>query len=186
MVLTHARPWRHPKTGTYWFRRRVAKELSLLVAGSEQRKSLQTTEPVFARMRYFLAAAHIDVVGVEVSLCPRRGPGVAGRRKAAAAMRQPIQRLRHHRARPLLMARSCRHRGSTRGPPTRDGQGCPPSGDTDCRASPGSSRSRDGQRASVPRASARACRPRRGWGIWAAATGRRLPLADMSRYRPGA
>lgn len=60
MVLALARPWRHPKTGTYWFRRRVPKELRSLVGRSEERRSLRTKEPELARTRYLQAAVEID------------------------------------------------------------------------------------------------------------------------------
>lgn len=52
MVLALARPWRHPRTGTYWFRRRVPKDLQFLLGRSEERKSLGTKEPTEARMRF--------------------------------------------------------------------------------------------------------------------------------------
>jgi hypothetical protein len=60
MVLALARPWRRPKTGTYWFRRRVPKELLLLVGRSEERKSLGTKDPALARTRYLLMAVEVD------------------------------------------------------------------------------------------------------------------------------
>ncbi len=41
MALALVWPWRHPKTGTYWFRRRVPKELLLLVGRSQERKSMK-------------------------------------------------------------------------------------------------------------------------------------------------
>lgn len=60
MVLAIARPWRHPKTGTYWFRRRVPKELRSFIGRSEERKSLRTKEPDLARTRYLQAAVEVD------------------------------------------------------------------------------------------------------------------------------
>ncbi|GLS42879.1 DUF6538 domain-containing protein [Methylobacterium brachythecii] len=60
MVLGISRPWRHPKTHTYWFRRRVPKELLFLVGRTEERKSLRTKEPTVARTQYLLTAIEVE------------------------------------------------------------------------------------------------------------------------------
>ncbi|MHC2103580.1 DUF6538 domain-containing protein [Methylobacterium sp. CM6246] len=60
MILAFARPWRHPKTGTYWFRRRVPKELRSLVGRTEERKSLRTKEPDQAWTRFLQVAVEVD------------------------------------------------------------------------------------------------------------------------------
>ncbi|MBK3405173.1 integrase [Methylorubrum populi] len=60
MVLALARPWRHPKTGMYWFRRRVPKDLRFLLGRTEERKTLETKEPGVARVRYLRTAAEVE------------------------------------------------------------------------------------------------------------------------------
>jgi len=60
MVLAMARPWRHPKTGMYWFRRRVPKDLRFLLGRNEERKTLGTKEPGLARTRYLEKAAEVE------------------------------------------------------------------------------------------------------------------------------
>ncbi|MER2266074.1 DUF6538 domain-containing protein [Methylobacterium oxalidis] len=60
MVLALARPWRHPKTGMYWFRRRVPKDLQPLLGRSEERCSLGTKEAAVARTRHLEKAAEVD------------------------------------------------------------------------------------------------------------------------------
>ncbi|WP_082487271.1 DUF6538 domain-containing protein [Methylobacterium sp. Leaf89] len=60
MVLAMARPWRHPKTGMYWFRRRVPRELRSLLGRNEERKTLGTKEPALARTRYLEKAAEVE------------------------------------------------------------------------------------------------------------------------------
>ncbi|MHC2104319.1 DUF6538 domain-containing protein [Methylobacterium sp. CM6246] len=49
MILPIPRPWRHPATGTYWFRRRVPKDLQLLLGRTEEKASLRTKDPATAR-----------------------------------------------------------------------------------------------------------------------------------------
>lgn len=60
MPMSFARPWRHPKTGMYWFRRRVPKELQPLLGRCEERRTLGTKEPALAGTRYLQAAAEVD------------------------------------------------------------------------------------------------------------------------------
>ncbi|WP_348642048.1 DUF6538 domain-containing protein [Methylobacterium sp. WL69] len=37
-----SRPWPHPKTGVYWFRKRVSKDLLALIGKREEKASLGT------------------------------------------------------------------------------------------------------------------------------------------------
>jgi integrase len=60
MPMPFARPWRHPKTGMYWFRRRVPKDLRPLLGRCEERRTLGTKEPALARTRYLRAAVETD------------------------------------------------------------------------------------------------------------------------------
>ncbi|MGU3663923.1 DUF6538 domain-containing protein [Methylobacterium sp. A49B] len=45
MVLPLSRRWRHPKSGVYWYRRRVPKNLKPLLRRSEVKESLVTLPP---------------------------------------------------------------------------------------------------------------------------------------------
>lgn len=47
-----AQPWKHPKTGVYWFRRAVPKALRDAVGRREWLKSLHTKSPAIAKERY--------------------------------------------------------------------------------------------------------------------------------------
>lgn len=52
MHLAMARPWKHPSTGIYWFRKRVPDELRPLVGKSEEKQSLGTRDPAEAKKRH--------------------------------------------------------------------------------------------------------------------------------------
>lgn len=59
MVLMMARPWKHPDTGIYWFRKRVPDALRALVGKVEERFSLKTREPEEAKRLHALAAIEV-------------------------------------------------------------------------------------------------------------------------------
>ncbi len=59
MVLTMVRPWKHPDTGIYWFRKRVPDALRAVVGKREERFSLKTREPEEAKRLH--AAALLEV-----------------------------------------------------------------------------------------------------------------------------
>jgi hypothetical protein len=52
MVLLMSRPHKHPKTGIYWFRKRVPSDLLALVGRNEVTESLDTRDPAEAKTRY--------------------------------------------------------------------------------------------------------------------------------------
>lgn len=60
MVLNMARPWKHPKTGIYWFRKRVPDYLRGVVGKWEEKFSLKTRDPNEARRLHVAAAAEVD------------------------------------------------------------------------------------------------------------------------------
>ena len=60
MVLAMSRPWPHPKTCVFWFRRRVPRDLLALVGKREEKASLGTKEVGEAKRRF---AAHAALVG---------------------------------------------------------------------------------------------------------------------------
>lgn len=52
MVLPMARPFKHPKTGIYWFRKRVPADLVDATGRKEVTQSLETRDPAEAKQRY--------------------------------------------------------------------------------------------------------------------------------------
>jgi hypothetical protein len=59
MVLSMSRPWKHPKTGMYWFRRAVPEALRAIVGKTEVRRTLQTKDPRTAALRHPQVAAKV-------------------------------------------------------------------------------------------------------------------------------
>ena len=53
-------PWKHPKTGMYWIRRRVPAHLVELVGRSEEKQSLRTKDPAEAKRAFSMAMATIE------------------------------------------------------------------------------------------------------------------------------
>jgi len=45
MALAMARPWKHPKTGIYWLRKRVPDELRARLGKGEEKFTLRTRDP---------------------------------------------------------------------------------------------------------------------------------------------
>lgn len=60
MALSMSRPWKHPDSGFYWFRRRVPDDLRALVGKREERHSLGTRDPVEAKRLHALKLAEIE------------------------------------------------------------------------------------------------------------------------------
>lgn len=60
MSLKMSSPWKHPKTGVYWIRRRVPAHLVALVGRSEEKQSLRTKDPAEAKRAFSLAMATIE------------------------------------------------------------------------------------------------------------------------------
>ena len=55
-----SQPWPHPKTGVFWFRRAVPKDLFTLVGKHEELASLRTKDPAEARVRYAKLSAEVE------------------------------------------------------------------------------------------------------------------------------
>lgn len=60
MVLAMSRPWPHPKTGVFWFRRRVPKDLLSIVGRREEKASLGTKDVGEAKRRFAEHTAMIE------------------------------------------------------------------------------------------------------------------------------
>jgi hypothetical protein len=72
MALSMTRPWKHPKTGMYWLRRRVPEDLREIVGKTEEKRSLKTKDPAEARMLLAQALTDLDTKWANL----RRGPVV--------------------------------------------------------------------------------------------------------------
>jgi hypothetical protein len=60
MPLAMSRPWKHPNSGVYWLRKGVPEDLRKLVGKREEKRSLQTRDPVQAKRRHAEALAEIE------------------------------------------------------------------------------------------------------------------------------
>lgn len=60
MALAMARPWKHPKTGMFWLRKRVPDDLRDVVGKREEKRSLQTKDPAEARRLHANALAEVE------------------------------------------------------------------------------------------------------------------------------
>lgn len=66
MVLSMSRPWKHPVTGFYYFRKAVPKDLRFLVGKYEEKRSLGTKDPVEAKAKFIVVAACIAAEWAEL------------------------------------------------------------------------------------------------------------------------
>jgi hypothetical protein len=74
MVLAMSRPWKHPDSGVYWFRKAVPVELRVLVGKREEKRSLQTKDPAEARRLHATIAAEIEAKWANPRSCVYRKP----------------------------------------------------------------------------------------------------------------
>jgi hypothetical protein len=80
MVLCMSRPWKHPKTGVYYFRKVVPSDLRKAVGSGEVRKSLGTKDSREAARKHIEMAAKV-VAEWEAA---RRGPQPMTQKEAVA------------------------------------------------------------------------------------------------------
>jgi integrase len=73
-----SRPFKHPKSGVYWLRKGVPEDLRKLVGKREEKRSLQTRDPVEAKRRH--AEALVEIEGRWANL--RAGPKALTEREA--------------------------------------------------------------------------------------------------------
>ncbi|WP_161850782.1 site-specific integrase [Bradyrhizobium sp. CCBAU 051011] len=60
MTLSMTRPWKHPDSGYYWFRKRVPDDLRNLIGKREERFSLGTRDPSEAKRLHALKLAEVE------------------------------------------------------------------------------------------------------------------------------
>ena len=80
MSLAMARPFKHPRTGIYWLRKRVRDALRPLVGKQEVKQSLGTRDPVEARRLHAEALAQLEREWANL----QRGPGMLSEQEAHA------------------------------------------------------------------------------------------------------
>jgi len=73
MVCAMARPFKHPKTGVYWFRRAVPEALRAVVGKREWKWTLGTKDAAEARHRHPIAASQCDALQRAAQLGIRPG-----------------------------------------------------------------------------------------------------------------
>jgi hypothetical protein len=73
MVLYMSRPWKHPKTGVYYFRKVVPEAMRQLVGKVEERRTLGTKDPREAARKFTEVAAKVAAEWEAL----RRGPVMA-------------------------------------------------------------------------------------------------------------
>jgi Domain of unknown function (DUF6538) len=72
MVLSMSRPWKHPKTGVYYYRKVVPEDMRKLVGKVEERRTLRTKDPREAALRFTEVAAKAATDWEAL----RRGPSI--------------------------------------------------------------------------------------------------------------
>jgi hypothetical protein len=72
MALSMSRPWKHPKTGVYWLRKRVPDALQPLVGKREEKRSLKTQDPTEAKQRHLQALAELESQWANLRAGPRK------------------------------------------------------------------------------------------------------------------
>jgi uncharacterized protein DUF6538 len=72
MTLTMARPWKHPKTGFYWLRKRVPDALRTKLGRREVRRSLGTRDPSEAKLRHAQALISLETQWQNLRAGPRK------------------------------------------------------------------------------------------------------------------
>lgn len=83
MVLSMSRPWKHPDTGFYYYRRAVPDDLRAVIGKREEKRSLGTKDPAAAKVAHAAVAAEIEVKwqnlhkGVQV-ITNRQAHAIAG------------------------------------------------------------------------------------------------------------
>lgn len=72
MPLAMSRPWKHPKTGIYWLRKRVPDGLLKLVGKREELRTLGTRDPAEAKVRHAAALAEIEARWATLRAGPKK------------------------------------------------------------------------------------------------------------------
>ena len=71
MALAMARPWKHPKTGVYWLRKRVPDDLRVVLGKLELLQSLKTKDPGEAKLRHAEALVAVETQWANLRAGPK-------------------------------------------------------------------------------------------------------------------
>ena len=92
MTLAMTRPWQHPKTGIFWLRKRVPKDLLPLVGKREEKLSLATRDPAEAKRRLIKALADVETRWTALRSKPLEIAHAAAPARATLSEREAYQR----------------------------------------------------------------------------------------------
>ena len=92
MTLAMTRPWQHPKTGMFWLRRRVPKDLLPLVGKREEKLSLATKDAAEARRRFAKALADLEARWAALRSAPPEASGADEPRLTTLSEREAHRR----------------------------------------------------------------------------------------------
>jgi hypothetical protein len=71
MALAMARPWKHPKTGIYWLRKRVPDDLVPVLGKREEKRSLKTRDAAEAKRLHAAALSALEAQWANLRTGPR-------------------------------------------------------------------------------------------------------------------
>jgi len=71
MALAMSRPWKHPKTGICWLRKRVPDDLQKLVGKREEKQSLGTRDPTEAKRKHLTMLSAVEERWANLQAGPR-------------------------------------------------------------------------------------------------------------------
>ena len=71
MALAMARPWKHPKTGIYWLRKRVPDDLIAVLGKREEKRSLKTRDAAEAKRLHAAALSALEAQWANLRTGPR-------------------------------------------------------------------------------------------------------------------
>ena len=97
ILLAMSRPWKHPNSGVYWLRKGVPEDLRALVGKREEKRSLQTRDPVEAKRRHAEALAEIETRWANLRAGPKTLTEIEAHQMAAMVHGRCLQ---HHQDNP--------------------------------------------------------------------------------------
>jgi hypothetical protein len=98
MALSMSRPWKHPKTGVYWLRKPIPKDLRPILGKLEEKHSLETWDPAEAKRRHPDALAQLEVEWANLRTGPQALTEQEAHELAAAVHHRWLARHRDHPA----------------------------------------------------------------------------------------
>lgn len=106
MVLRMSRPFKHPKTGVYYYRRAVPPQLRAAIGKSELKESLATKDPGEAKARYAPVAAKYEALLAQAALIGCNAPIKAFAASLLGPQKEPLPSLTEDEARDAAQRRA--------------------------------------------------------------------------------